>query len=99
LGPSQTVISKTFVPAAGQSPGDTLVMGVQVPSVVSTTGRYPWSMQLTMNFPTAISRTLAGYSFVVSQDSSPFGSGWTVAGVDRLVNIPADTPNGYPAGH
>src|SRR5262249_40676098 len=37
-----------------------------------------------------------GSADVVSEDGSPFGSGWTYSGTDQLVSIPADA-NG-PAG-
>ncbi len=61
----------------------------QVPSAlaVTTTGRYIWSLQLTAG---AINQTVSGSTFVVANDNSPFGAGWTFGPTDRLVSIAAD---------
>jgi RHS repeat-associated protein len=93
VGYTQTVTAKTFTPTASQSPGDLLTIAVQTTASVSA-GRYPW--KLTLNTPTAV--TLTGYTFVVPQDSSALGAGWTFGPVMRLVNIAADNTNNYPAG-
>jgi hypothetical protein len=98
LGGSQTVTAKTFVPASNQSPGDTLTLAIQTTSTVTATGRYPWSMQVTMNYGTPITRTVTGAAYEVALDSSPFGAGWSFAPVDQLIAIPVDNTNGYAAG-
>jgi RHS repeat-associated protein len=91
---SNTVTAKTFVPAANQSPGDLLTIGIQTTASVTQTGRYAWKLQI--GTPTPV--TLTGYTLVVAQDSSSFGAGWTFAPVDQLVSIAADATDGYPAG-
>jgi RHS repeat-associated protein len=97
LGPSQTVNTSTFM-TGGAAPGTVLTVGIQPSAAVTTTGRYPWSVQVTINTTPQTVRTVTGYTFVDAQDSSAFGAGWTLASVDRLVSIPVDSTNGYPAG-
>jgi hypothetical protein len=80
---------------SGFSPGHVLTVAQQAASSV-TTGRYPWSATVTMNYATAIVRTVTGVDYAVAQDGSPFGSGWTYEGTDQLISIAADG-NG-PAG-
>ena len=77
----------------GDSPGDPLTLAVQVPSAVSTTGRYPWSVSV--QIPGQSTQTFSGTAFVVTQDASPFGAGWTFGPTDQLVSIPA---SGRPGG-
>jgi RHS repeat-associated protein len=78
LGGSQTVTAKTYNTTSSQSPGDVLTIGVLAP-IVTSTGRYPYSLQLSMNYSTPITRTVTGAAYIVTQDNSPFGSGWTFA--------------------
>ena len=80
----------------GDSPGDPLTIAVQLPStsVVSTTGRYPWSVSV--QIPGQSTQTFSGTAFVVTQDASPFGAGWTFGPTDQLVSIAASGSN--PAG-
>src|SRR5262249_46888176 len=47
--------------------GDLLTIGQQVASAVTTTGRYTYSLQITMNYGTPIVRTINGAIFVVAQ--------------------------------
>jgi RHS repeat-associated protein len=79
---------------SGFSPGDTFVLAAQSPTTITTTGRYGWSV--TVAVPGQTTQTLTGAAYVVAQDASPFGAGWTFSPVDTLVNIAADS-NG-PAG-
>jgi len=55
-------------------------------------------LQLTLNYNgTMVPLPAAtGSTFVVAQDASPLGAGWTLSTVDQLVNIPADAYG--PAG-
>ena len=80
----------------GDSPGDPLTLAVQLPStsVVSTTGRYPWSVSV--QIPGQSTQTFSGTAFVVTQDASPFGAGWTFGPTDQLVSIAAS--GSAPAG-
>jgi hypothetical protein len=80
---------------SGLASGDLAVVGQQKSSAVSTTGRYVYSMQLYLATP-AVSRTVSGTAFVVAEDNSPYGAGWTMAGVDKLVSVTATLT--YAAG-
>jgi RHS repeat-associated protein len=79
---------------SGDNPGDVLAMGAQVPSAVTTTGRYNWSLLVLI--PGQSNQTINGSAFVVAEDSSPFGTGWTYGPTSQLVDIPAS--GSYPAG-
>jgi hypothetical protein len=92
-GAAQTAVTYT---TTGLSPGDVLTAALQDSSTVTITARYPWSVTVTMNYATPIVRTVTGIDYVVSQDGSPFGSGWTYSDTDQLFSIAADS-NG-PAG-
>jgi YD repeat-containing protein len=79
---------------AGDNPGDVLTMGAQVPSAVTTTGRYNWSLLVLI--PGQSNQTINGSAFVVAEDSSPFGAGWTYGPTSELYSIAAS--GSYPAG-
>src|SRR5205807_610124 len=77
----------------GFAQGDVLTMALQASSAITTTGRYGWSVYVVAG---SYSHTITGSAFVVAQDSSALGAGWTFAGVDQLVSIPSDSTG--PAG-
>jgi hypothetical protein len=77
----------------GFGAGAEIRLALQAPTTITRTGRYGFSVTVT---GTGLNLTFVGSTFVVAQDSSPFGAGWTLAGVDQLVSIAADS-NG-PAG-
>ena len=72
---SNTVTTFSYSVPAGAAPGDVLTLAVQSTATVTTSGRYPWQLQV--NTPAGV-ETTTGYSFVDAQDGSVFGSGWTV---------------------
>jgi RHS repeat-associated protein len=78
----------------GLAPGDVLLASAQVASPVATTGRHSWSLRVVI--PGQPDAVASGITYVVTQDASPFGAGWTFSPVDQLVSIAADS-NG-PAG-
>jgi RHS repeat-associated protein len=80
---------------SGLASGDLALVGQQVSTAVSTTGRYVYSLQMNLATP-AVSRTVTGVAYVVAEDNSPFGAGWTLAGVDKLVSVTATLT--YAAG-
>jgi RHS repeat-associated protein len=82
------------VSPTGFAPGDVFTIALQASSTITTTGRYGYSVLVQV--PGQADQTVTGSAFVVAQDSSPLGAGWTLAGVDRLVIIAADGTG--PAG-
>jgi YD repeat-containing protein len=81
---------------AGFTPGDLLYVAQQVEQPVPSTGRYLWSLEVSLDYETPIIRTVSGAQFVVSADASPWGAGWTLGPVDRLYAILQQ--GSYPAG-
>src|SRR5262249_9781424 len=73
---------------------DVLTLALQSPTMVTTTGRYGYSVAL--HVPGQTDQNLTGSVYVVALDSSALGAGWSLSTVDRLVSIAADA-NG-PAG-
>jgi RHS repeat-associated protein len=82
-GVTQTAVTYTV---SGAAKGDVLTLSEQVSSAVTMTAAYPYTMQLAMN-GTGITRTFTGTAYVVDQDSSPFGAGWTFSKTDQLVSV------------
>ncbi len=81
---------------AGDQPGDALTVAAHAPAAVTTTGRYPWKLEVIV--PGQLDQTVTGATFVVAEDASPFGAGWTFGLTDQLVSIPYDSVNNLPAG-
>jgi RHS repeat-associated protein len=85
---TQTALTYNSLPA-GTVPGDTLYLTLQDSTVITTSSLYPWSVQLQLTTPTTtVNETLSGNQYVVAEDNSQLGSGWTMSGVDQLVPIP-----------
>jgi YD repeat-containing protein len=80
----------------GLSQGDLITVAQQVSTPVTSAGAYPYTLTVTMNYATPIVRTLSGIAYLDAEGSSPFGAGWTLAPVDRLVSIAATLT--YSAG-
>jgi RHS repeat-associated protein len=78
----------------GDSPGETLTVAAEVPSAVSTTGRYNWTLEVLV--PGQSPQYVSGTAFVVAEDSSSFGAGWTFSNTSQLYSIAAS--GSYPAG-
>jgi YD repeat-containing protein len=89
-----TPITSTYC-TANSNPGDALTIAAQVPYPVTATGRYTWKLEVIAG---SFDQTTNGSTFVVANDNSPLGAGWTFGPTDHLVNIPADTVNNLPAG-
>jgi RHS repeat-associated protein len=76
--------------------GDAAVtIAAQVPTPVTTTGRYDWSLKVVGPGGDPC-QTICGTAFVVAEDGSPFGAGWTFSNTSQLYSIAADGSN--PAG-
>ena len=71
------------------------VIGVQQDTAVTQTGRYDWTVNVEVDYAGPITHTpsVSGRVTVLVQDSSvsgkidPYGAGWGIAGVDRLVSV------------
>jgi YD repeat-containing protein len=74
---------------AGHQAGDTLVLAVQVAGPVQTTGVYGWSILATIHMPgnLSVQETVSGSTPVVVAENSPYGAGWGIQGIDRLVAV------------
>ncbi len=78
----------------GMGRGDVLTMALQASQSITTTNRYGYSVLVQV--AGVADQNVTGSVFVVAQDTSAFGAGWGLSGVDRLVSIASDA-NG-PAG-
>jgi YD repeat-containing protein len=81
----------------GHAPGDTYLVGDQVAAPIAQSGVYPWSLRVQVTYPdnsTSV-REENGKALVVVNDNSPFGAGWTLAGLNQLIAVPPDptSPN------
>src|SRR5207244_10450414 len=65
---------------AGGHPGDTLTVAVGGPFVTAS-GRHTWGVSVQV--PGQGTYAFSGTAFVVNQDLSPFGGGWTFGVTDR----------------
>ena len=78
----------------GFSPGDVLTETLQASSAITTTGRYDYSVLV--HVPGQTDYTVSGYTFVAAEDSSVYGAGWGLSGVDKLESFSASGSD--PAG-
>jgi len=81
---------------SGLHPGDPLVIAAQVPSAVTTTGAYSWSLLVLVSGQPNM--TASGTAYVVAQDNSPFGAGWTFAPVDQIDSVTGGVLLAYGTG-
>jgi len=81
--------SSTFNTSLVQ-PGSTFLLGVQLDSPVAQSGIYDWEidMQLSFGDGSTLEGKLDGTAPVVVRDTSPYGAGWGIAGIDQLVTSP-----------
>jgi RHS repeat-associated protein len=94
-GVNQT--TATF-PVSNFQAGAVYLLAVQVGSAVTATGVYPWSATITITKQGGgtATATASGYVPVVVRDSSPYGAGWGIDGVNQFVPVPAN--GNVPAG-
>jgi RHS repeat-associated protein len=70
----------------GHSAGDVYALPLQVGSAVTSSGIYPWSVEVKATVGTIVyDRTASGVLPVVVNSSSPFGAGWAVGGTQFLL--------------
>jgi RHS repeat-associated protein len=83
---------------SGDSPGDLLTFSQEVSSAVSSSGHYNWSMQISFDYATQVTVTVTGTYDVVVEDSSAFGAGWSLSGVDKLDVLSGGILREYGSG-
>ena len=73
---------------AGHRRGDTYLLADQWLDSPST-GYFPWSLNVAVDYTSTglASTTYNGKMGIVNRDTSPFGAGWSVAGIDQLVGV------------
>ncbi len=79
----------------GFHPGDDLTLAVQDTSTVTGITRDDWSLSVAI--PGHSTATASGTAYVVAEDSSPFGAGWSFSNLNQLVAFSAS--GGDPAGY
>ncbi|MFN7963155.1 MAG: RHS repeat-associated core domain-containing protein [Thermoanaerobaculia bacterium] len=83
-----TVASDWFTDTSrlDESQDETVRQVVQLDATDLPTGRYPVRLRLTSRYAgSAISSFQAGHTLVVNRIASPFGAGWGLAGLARLL--------------
>ena len=73
----------------GHSPGDVYQLNVQVSTAVTTTGVYPWTLEIkaTLSGGDVIDRKCSGQAPVfVALPAAPIAPGWTIGGEAQLVS-------------
>jgi RHS repeat-associated protein len=80
---------------SGLAKGDSMVIAAQVPTAVTTTGAYSWSLAVVAS---GNNLSASGTAYVVTQDSSVFGAGWTFAPVDQLYSVTGGVLRAYGTG-
>ena len=70
----------------GHNSGDVYALPVQVGSAVSSSGVYPWGVEVKATVGTFVyDRTASGVTPAVANAGSPFGAGWALGGTQFLV--------------
>jgi RHS repeat-associated protein len=77
---------------SGHSANDTYLLAAQVNSPAST-GLHTYSLRVVGN-GTSIDSSVSGVYQVVNNSSSPFGAGWYLDGLDRLIPVTAGATTG-----
>jgi RHS repeat-associated protein len=74
----------------GHSAGDVYALSLQVNTAVTSTGLYPWQVEVKATLPggDTIDRfTYGNAPIVVNSSGDAFGNGWSLATVDSLVSV------------
>jgi RHS repeat-associated protein len=95
-GVTQTAV--TYTVGSGISSGDGVTLALQDNTALTGVGAYPWTVLLSMNYPTPILETVSSTAYVPAQDGSPFGSGWTLSTVDQLATVTGGVLRTYGGG-
>ncbi len=79
----------------GHKPGDVYLLSTQVANPVTTSGVYPWEVEIRATLPNGnvIDNTISGSTpVVVNGPTDPIGQGWSLSGTVQLVS---DGQGGY----
>jgi RHS repeat-associated protein len=71
---------------SGMNPGDFIPIALQKDATGLSTGRYSYSVVVKANYRSPVTSTFSGSFDVVNDGSSPYGAGWWVDGLDRIVS-------------
>ena len=82
----------------GATKGDLLTLAIQEPTTVTSTGAYPWSLTVVENYGTPVTLTQSGTAYVVTEDGSAFGAGWSLGGVNQIVSVSGGVMMVYGSG-
>src|SRR5262249_59818309 len=68
------------------------VVSYQVPQAVAGTGVHTWSVRVAVTSGTIQTiKTVDGWTFVVNQEASSFGAGWSLSLQDQLIPVAPDS--------
>ncbi len=81
---------------SGLSAGSTLTLALQSSTQITASGLYNYSVTVQPYGGSA--DTLSGSTFVVAEDGSALGAGWTFRGVDQLIPLTGGVLRVYGAG-
>jgi YD repeat-containing protein len=66
------------------NPGDIMQIPLQGDATALSTGRYSWSISITVNYGTPVTTTYSGNVDIVNSSGSPFGAGWSLNVLQRI---------------
>ncbi|MCH7679709.1 VCBS repeat-containing protein, partial [candidate division KSB1 bacterium] len=88
-GVDQAVEVFTDTSGLSESVDETIRQAVQFDAANLDTGQYVYSLRLTSNYArSSISTNQVGKVLINNQQNSPFGAGWTLDGLQRLILQP-----------
>lgn len=77
-----------YYDTSGLNPGDIMQIALQGDARSLSTGRYDWRIDVTAHYSGGdVSSYTTGTVTVINHSSDPAGTGWQVAGVDRLYPV------------
>ncbi len=75
----------TSTAGLNESINETIRTGIQFDANLYPTGLYPYQMRLTSHYPQSSLSTLRSNAALINNErNSPFGAGWSIAGLQRL---------------
>ncbi len=89
-----TAGTPVYFDTTGHSAGDVYALGMQVPSVVTSSGDYSYSVEVTTSWPSDpdTTTTVSGTTAVVATGSTPDGYGWSLTNYHTLPSSGPQAP-------